>query len=83
MNNLRIDYDTKFDTLYVKICDGKKSYGDDSKSGIILLRDAKTDMITGFTILSFLKKYKNNNLPTLPAEINCSIADDILPQIKM
>lgn len=77
----RINYDNKFDTLYVWLSDGRNSYGDDSKAGIILLRDIDTDHITGFTILHFIKKYKNSDLPELPKEVHCSIKNDVLPHI--
>lgn len=83
MNNFKIDYDTNFDTLYVGIGDRSMSYGDDSRAGLILLRDATTDRITGFTVLSFLKRYRSDRLPILPPEIKCSIKNDIIPRINL
>ena len=52
MQTMKIDYDQRFDTLYVAIADKTNSYGDDTSSGIILMRDMRTEAITGFTILS-------------------------------
>ena len=83
MNRFQIDYDAKFDTLYVGYKCRATSYGDDSLGDIIILRDVDTDDVTGFTILSFLKKYHNNRLPKLPSEIECSIEKDILPSIQL
>ena len=65
MQTMKIDYDQRFDTLYVAIGDKTNSYGDDSSSGIILMRDMRTEAITGFTILSFLKKYRNRSMSHL------------------
>lgn len=82
MNRFQIDYDAKFDTLYVGIKNRATSYGDDSLGDIIILRDIDTDDITGFTILSFFKKYYNHRLPVLPNELKCSFEKDILPVIQ-
>lgn len=82
MNTMKIDYDKRFDTLYVALDNKSDSYGDDSSDDIILMRDLITDSITGFTILSFFKKYHSNALPKLPDSIGCSIERDIIPRIK-
>ena len=81
MQTMKIDYDQRFDTLYVAIGDKTNSYGDDSSSGIILMRDMRTEAITGFTILSFLKKYRSHSLPKLPESFDVSLERDILPTI--
>ena len=81
MQTMNIDYDQRFDTLYVAIGDKTNSYGDDSSSGIILMRDMRTEAITGFTILSFLKKYRSHSLPKLPESFDVSLERDILPNI--
>ena len=81
MQTMKIDYDQRFDTLYVAIGDKTNSYGDDSSSGIILMRDMRTEAITGFTILSFLKKYRSHSLPKLPESFDVSLERDILPII--
>ncbi|WP_162609395.1 hypothetical protein [Flavonifractor sp. An82] len=84
MNKMKIniDYDKRFDTLYVALGNKSNSYGDDSSDGIILMRDLITDAITGFTILSFFKKYHSNSLPKLPDSLGFSIEKDIIPKIK-
>ena len=78
----QIDYDSRFDTLYVALGDKSNSYGDDSADDIILMRDMDTDEITGFTVLSFLRKYARAALPKLPQHLNISFERDIIPIIQ-
>lgn len=82
MQTMKVDYDTRFDTLYVAVSDKSNSYGDDSLDDIIVMRDIGTDEITGFTILSFLKKYRSHSLPELSGLFGISVEKDILPFIK-
>ena len=82
MQKIAIDYDKRFDTLYVALGDKTNSYGDDSMNDIIVMRDMNTEAITGFTILSFLKKYRAHALPKLPPSLGFSLEKDILPKIK-
>lgn len=51
-----IDYDKKFDVLYISLGDKDNSYGDDSKDDFIIMRDIDTNEITGITIFNFLEK---------------------------
>lgn len=82
MQTMKINYDSRFDTLYVAFSSNDNAYGDDSLGSIILLRDMDTEEITGLTILSFLKKYHAKALPKLPPELNISIEEDILPRLS-
>ncbi|MDE7011420.1 MAG: DUF2283 domain-containing protein [Oscillospiraceae bacterium] len=82
MQAMRINYDRRFDTLYVTFTGNENSYGDDSLNSVILMRDLDTDAITGMTILSFMKKVQTNSLPKLPSEVGISIEKDILPKLK-
>ena len=81
MQTMKINYDSRFDTLYVVLSDNLNSYGDDTLGNVIVMRDIDTDTVTGVTILSFLKKYKSGSLPQLPADIGFSIEADILPNL--
>lgn len=81
MQTIKTDYDKKYDTLYVAFGDKSNSYGDDSLDDVILMRDIFTDEITGFTILSFLKKYRSNSLPELPIDLDISIEKDVMPLV--
>ena len=78
---MKINYDNRFDTLYVTISDNSNSYGDDALNDIIIMRNMDTDEITGVTILSFLKKYRSGTLSELPLDLGFSIETDILPNI--
>lgn len=81
MQPVRVDYDSRFDTLYVAVGDKSNSYGDEDLEGIILMRDMETDDITGFTVLSFFRKLSLKALPKLPQSLNLSFEKDILPII--
>ncbi len=80
MRTMKINYDSRFDTLYLTFSSSDNSYGDDSSDSIILLRDMDTEEITGLTILSFLKKYRAKTLPKRLSELDISIealADEV------
>lgn len=47
----RIDYDDKNDVLYISFVVNSMSYGDEY-GGVVIMKDMKTDDITGLTILS-------------------------------
>lgn len=81
MQTMKINYDRRFDTLYVTMSNNLNSYGDDTLGNVIVMRDMDTDAVTGITILSFLKKYKSGCLPELPPDIGLSIESDILPNL--
>ena len=74
---MKLDYNSRLDTLYVALADKSHSYGDDSLKGIIIMRDIKTEVITGFTIIGFNKKRMTHALPILPNGL--SWEKDILP----
>jgi len=67
---LTLNYDSKFDIVYISISDASASLGEEPISGLVVLRDFTTEDITGITIFDFCKKYKNNTLPSMPIEIN-------------
>ena len=50
MQTMKIDYDRRFDTLYVAVSSNLNSYGDDSSNGVVIMRDMDTDAVTGITI---------------------------------
>lgn len=81
MKTMKVNYDKRYDTLYVAFADKSNSYGDDTVDGLIVMRDLTTDEITGLTILRFLSKYREGDLPVLPSELHCSV-EELLPLIK-
>ena len=52
----KINYDRRADVLYVSISDTGNSYGVEDDFGLVFLRDANTDELTGITILGFRKQ---------------------------
>lgn len=63
MSNIQNNYgyDDKFDTLYYTIGDTSNSYGDEEPDNIVFLKDMNTDLLTGITILHFLKMYNEKD----------------------
>ena len=53
---LNLNYDNKFDTLYISLIPGSQSYGEEDQPGLIVMRDLENDTLTGYTILHFKKK---------------------------
>ena len=66
---LRLNYDEKFDVLYVAFADVSNSYGDDSEPGLIYLRDMDTDALTGVTFMHFKAKLRAGCLPELESDV--------------
>ena len=65
----KFNYDNKYDILYILFSDGKNSLGDEEYDGLVVMRDEKTDEITGLNIFGFIEKYQRDMLPELPSEI--------------
>ena len=76
---LKLNYDNKYDILYILLSDSKNALGDEEYDGLVVMRDETTDEITGLTIFGFADKYKNNNIPALPSGINIDFESDIIP----
>ncbi|NMB07942.1 MAG: DUF2283 domain-containing protein [Tissierellia bacterium] len=77
---LKVNYDSKFDILYISIGNPVPSYGDEQVPGLVILKNIKTDEITGVTIFDFMKKVKENTMDDLeiPIEIDIKkISQDI------
>ena len=53
--NITHNYDDRHDVLYIGVADRTNSYGDELPDGTIVLRDADTNAVTGFTIFDFKK----------------------------
>lgn len=57
-----LDYDKKFDILYILFADTSNSYVDDTKPGIMYIQDADTDELTGISIVHFSKTMQDMGL---------------------
>ena len=75
----KVDYDTKYDVLYIMLSDTSNSYGDEDPDGIVVFKDIDTDQITGVTIFDFSTRFSNPAMLkcVLPSSINFNA--DILP----
>jgi len=51
----KINYDNDHDVLYCRFSDTNNSYGDEFIDNIVLLKDFDTDVLTGITVLDFVK----------------------------
>ncbi|KXG78307.1 DUF2283 domain-containing protein [Thermotalea metallivorans] len=69
---LKINYDRKFDILYLSIGEPRPSYGEEETPGLVVLKDIETDEITGFTIFDFKKRVDTDSLNelNLPCKID-------------
>lgn len=80
---LSLDYDKKFDVLYIKIASNKNSYGDESTlPGVVVLRDIFTNEITGFTIIGYKKKISSGKLDTSKFPVDLNFENDIMPFVQ-
>lgn len=77
------NYDSKFDVLYVAISDKSNSYGDESNDAIMLMRDIKTDTITGFTIFNLKSRMREKNLMDFVKTLGVDLENDIVPHLHI
>jgi uncharacterized protein YuzE len=70
---LKIDYDSKFDILYISIGNPVPSYGEEKTPGLVVLKNIETDEITGITIFDFMRRVKDNTMKDLEIPIEIDI----------
>lgn len=80
---LDLNYDSKYDVLYIGLGDRKNSIGCEEYDGFVIFRDRKSREITGITIMGFLRKLKMKNMPEFPNEVLINIDQDVLPFISL
>ena len=78
---LNLNYDEKYDVLYIGLSDRSNSLGDDEYGGLVVFRDEFSDNITGLTVFGFFEKYKKQSLPKWPDGISIDTEREILPYI--
>ena len=76
---LDLNYDDKFDVLYIGFRDRSNSVGDESDEGDVTFRDRLTGAVTGVTIFDFSDKNRQGMLPSLPYGIDYE--HDIIPSL--
>lgn len=69
---LKINYDKKFDILYISIGTPIPSYGDEEIPGLVVLKSIETGELTGITIFDFKKKVEDKTINEIkmPIEID-------------
>ncbi|MDR2180006.1 MAG: DUF2283 domain-containing protein [Synergistaceae bacterium] len=78
-----LDYDKKYDILYIGFGDRSNSFGDEADTDFTIMRDFATNKIVGLIVWGFGSKYKNNTLPAWPKEIEIDPKSDIVSQIDL
>lgn len=81
LGKVQVDYDKRFDVLYVALSDKKHSYGDDSRPGLVIMRDLDSDQITGFTVFSFSKRMQDHSLSSLLKSASLSIDESVFSNL--
>jgi hypothetical protein len=78
-----LDYDKKYDILYIGLGDRSNSFGDEASDDLTVMRSSETNEIVGLIVWDFGNKYRNNALPAWPEDVKIDVASDILPQIDL
>ncbi|CDA90810.1 hypothetical conserved protein [Firmicutes bacterium CAG:238] len=79
---LNLDWDKRYDILYIRISDTSNSYGDEVENGLVILRDMEDETITGVTIFDFVKRYNAGTLESLKIPININFDKDVYPRVQ-
>jgi len=53
---MKMNYDEKFDVLYVKFSDNSNSVGDEDDNGVIVHKDCETGEVTSITVFDFKRR---------------------------
>lgn len=78
-----IDYDKKFDVLYIRLGDMSNAIGDEDPDGIVVHRDMTTGELRGITVFNFLKSISTGSAPALKLPENITYEKDILPVLRL
>ncbi len=69
-NNMSIEYNEKYDILYVTLKECPDSFVDEKHRGVLINLDYKTREIVGLDIWNFKKRMLNNEDVPLPFHID-------------
>ncbi|MCL2171114.1 MAG: hypothetical protein FWB71_03080 [Defluviitaleaceae bacterium] len=78
---LTLNYDKKYDVLYLGVADNSNSYGAEESNNMNVFRDVDSDCITGFVIFGFMDKYNGRSLPPINEPFAIDYEKDVMPQI--
>ena len=59
---LTLNYDKKFDVLYLTFADNSNSYGEEDDFGNVTHRDRVSNEVTSVTVFDFMAKASNGQL---------------------
>ena len=65
----RVNYDKKFDVLYLVLSDNSNSIGEEDDYGIVTHKDRNTNEITSITIFGFQQKLQAGYLQQASANV--------------
>jgi len=78
---LSLNYDNKFDVLYISFGHPRDSYGEEDIPHVVTLKDITTNEITGYTIMGYKELLKTGELFNLPLE-DVDFRRDVLPFVQ-
>ena len=79
---MRVNYDKRFDVLYLSFSDSSQSYGHENPDGFVVLHDLMTEEVTGVTIFDFMERYVRGLIPEMPLPIPVNYTNDVIPLIR-
>lgn len=77
---LNLNYDNKFDVLYISFGSPRDSYGEEEIPSVVTLKDIETDEITGYTIMGYKKLLGEGALYSLPIKVD--FRHEVLPYVQ-
>lgn len=78
MGTLTINYDRKYDTLYVDIPTEEPTYGEGGENGIVTFLGLESDRVLGFMIDNFKARLSQKRLSNKDIPIEMDIYDPLV-----
>lgn len=78
MCQLAINYDKKYDILYVDIPSSEPTYGSGGESGIVTFHGMESDTVLGFLVENFKERLLNHKINSQDLPIQVNIYDPII-----
>lgn len=75
MQTLAINYDRKYDTLYVDVPSEEPTYGTGGENGIVTFLGINSDKVLGFMVEEFKTKVSKKQITEKDIPINMNIFD--------
>ena len=81
MSELAINYDRKYDILYVDIPSAEPKYGEAGDNGIVTFLGLETDNVLGFFVENFKDKLSKHQLDSRELPIQMNIYDPVITSL--